>query len=130
MLNHVNCLAIVASANHSSSVTANARKARILPTWADSWQHSTPTWPVSMPRDSLVRRVTSSSVSSTSRLRTSGAYSYGQKKFDILKNSDVHAHARLRINGVVMNTDLWYDLYNVDRNNLLYLPVERRAYIW
>ncbi len=55
---------------------------------------------------------------------------YGQKKFDILKNSDVHAHARLRINGVVMNTDLWYDLYNVDRNNLLYLPVERRAYIW
>lgn len=55
---------------------------------------------------------------------------YGQKKFDILKKSDVHAHARLRINGVVMNTDLWYDLYNVDRNQLLYLPVERRAYIW
>lgn len=55
---------------------------------------------------------------------------YGQKKFDILKNSDVHAHARLRINGVVMNTDLWYDLYNVDRNQLLYLPQERRAYIW
>lgn len=55
---------------------------------------------------------------------------YGQNKFDILKNSDVHAHARLRINGVVMNTDLWYDLYNVDRNQLLYLPQERRAYIW
>ena len=28
------------------------------------------------------------------------------------------------------NTDLWYDLYGVNRNNLLYLPVERRAYIW
>ena len=55
---------------------------------------------------------------------------YGQKKFDILKKSDVHAHARLRVNGVVMNTDLWYDLYGVNRNNLLYLPVERRAYIW
>ena len=55
---------------------------------------------------------------------------YGQKKFDILKKSDVHAHARLRINGVVMNTDLWYDLYNVDNNQLLYLPRERRAYIW
>ena len=55
---------------------------------------------------------------------------YGQKKFDILINSDVHAHARLRINGVVMNTDQWYTLYNVTRDNLLYLPKERRAYIW
>ena len=55
---------------------------------------------------------------------------YGDKKFEILKNSDVHSHARLRVNGVVMNTDLWYDLYDVDRNNLLYLPKERRAYIW
>ena len=55
---------------------------------------------------------------------------YGQNKFDILKKSDNHSHARLRINGVVMNTDLWYELYNVDRNNLLYLPPERRAYIW
>jgi predicted metalloendopeptidase len=55
---------------------------------------------------------------------------YGQKKFDILCNSDVHAHARLRVNGVVMNTDSWYNIYDVDRNNLLYLPKERRAYIW
>lgn len=55
---------------------------------------------------------------------------YGDKKFDILKKSDVHSHARLRVNGVVMNTDLWYDLYDVDRNNLLYLPKGRRAYIW
>ena len=55
---------------------------------------------------------------------------YGQKKFDILKKSDVHSHARLRINGVVMNTDLWYDLYGVNRSHLLYLPPERRAYIW
>ena len=55
---------------------------------------------------------------------------YGQKSFDYIKNQDVHAPARLRTNGVVMNTDLWYDLYNVDSNNLLYLPLERRAYIW
>ena len=55
---------------------------------------------------------------------------YGEKKFEILKHSDVHAHARLRINGVVMNTDLWYDLYGVNKNHLLYLPPERRAYIW
>ena len=39
-------------------------------------------------------------------------------------------HSRLRVNGVVMNTDLWYELYDVDRNNYLYLPPERRTYIW
>ena len=55
---------------------------------------------------------------------------YNDAKFDILINSDVHSHARLRVNGVVMNSDLWYDLYGVDRNNILYLPPERRAYIW
>lgn len=43
---------------------------------------------------------------------------------------DTHSHARLRVNGVVMNTDLWYDLYGVDRNCNLYLPKERRTYIW
>ena len=55
---------------------------------------------------------------------------YGASKFDILKNSDVHSHARLRVNGIVMNTDLWYDLYDVHSDNLLYLPRDRRAYIW
>ncbi len=55
---------------------------------------------------------------------------YDDKKFDILQKSDVHSHARLRVNGVVMNTDLWYDLYDVDRNNLIYLPKDRRTYIW
>lgn len=47
-----------------------------------------------------------------------------------MQKTDVHSHARLRVNGVVMNTDLWYDLYDVDRNNLLYLPPERRTKIW
>lgn len=55
---------------------------------------------------------------------------YDQTKFNVLKTTDVHSHARLRVNGVVMNTDLWYELYDVDRNNILYLPPERRTYIW
>ena len=29
-----------------------------------------------------------------------------------------------------MNTDLWYKLYDVNRNNLIYLPRDRRTYIW
>ncbi len=55
---------------------------------------------------------------------------YNDQKFNILVNSDIHSHARLRVNGVVMNTDLWYELYDVDRDNVLYLPPERRTYIW
>ena len=55
---------------------------------------------------------------------------YGAEKFGFLQKTDVHSHARLRVNGVVMNTDLWYQLYDVDRNNYLYLPTERRTYIW
>jgi len=55
---------------------------------------------------------------------------YNDAKFNILISSDIHSHARLRVNGVVMNTDLWYELYDVNRDHILYLPPERRAYIW
>lgn len=55
---------------------------------------------------------------------------YSDQKFATFPKEDTHSHARLRVNGVVMNTDLWYELYDVDRNNVLYLPKERRTYIW
>ena len=55
---------------------------------------------------------------------------YGPDKLQNILTTDIHSHARLRTNGTVMNTDMWYDLYDVDRNNILYLPLERRTYIW
>ena len=55
---------------------------------------------------------------------------YSDTKLATFPKKDEHSHARLRVNGVVMNTDLWYELYDVDRNNILYLPPERRAVIW
>lgn len=55
---------------------------------------------------------------------------YSDEKLAQFPEKDVHSHARLRVNGVVMNTDLWYELFGVDRNCILYLPKERRAYIW
>lgn len=55
---------------------------------------------------------------------------YSDAKLENIKTADVHSHSRLRVNGVVMNTDIWYQLYNVDQNNYLYLPQERRTYIW
>ena len=55
---------------------------------------------------------------------------YSQEKLTSIIEMDNHSHCRLRVNGVVMNTDLWYELYNVNRNNILFLPQERRAHIW
>lgn len=55
---------------------------------------------------------------------------YSNTKLATFPKQDTHSHARLRVNGVVMNSDLWYELYYVDRNNVLYLPPERRSYIW
>lgn len=55
---------------------------------------------------------------------------YSPEKLSVIMSSDIHSHCRNRVNGVVMNTDMWYDLYDVDRNNVLYLPPERRTYIW
>ena len=55
---------------------------------------------------------------------------YSDAKFATFPKKDVHSHARLRVNGVVMNTDLWYELYDVDRNSILYLPPELRTHIW
>ena len=43
---------------------------------------------------------------------------------------DSHAMERERINGVVMNTDRWYELYNVQWGDNLYLRPEKRTHIW
>lgn len=55
---------------------------------------------------------------------------YSPDKLQSILTTDIHSHARLRTNGTVMNTDMWYELYDVTRDNLLYLPPERRTYIW
>ena len=55
---------------------------------------------------------------------------YSLEKLQLILTVDIHSHARLRVNGTVMNSDMWYDLYHVTRDNMLYLPPERRAYIW
>lgn len=47
-----------------------------------------------------------------------------------LKKNDVHSLAKERVNGIVMNIDRWYELYNVKFGDNLYLPTDKRAYIW
>lgn len=55
---------------------------------------------------------------------------YSDEKLKFILSDDIHSHCRLRINGIVMNSDMWYDLYDVNRNHILYLPPEKRTYIW
>ena len=43
---------------------------------------------------------------------------------------DNHSLARERINGVVTNTDDWYDLFDVKSTDKLYLAPEKRIRIW
>ena len=46
------------------------------------------------------------------------------------KDRDNHSLDKERINGVVSNTDAWYDLFNVKEGQKLYLPLNKRAHIW
>ncbi len=41
-----------------------------------------------------------------------------------------HSPARYRINGVVRNMDAWYEAFNVQPGDALYLPPEERVTIW
>lgn len=46
------------------------------------------------------------------------------------REKDEHSLGKERVNGVVMNCDRWYELYNVKWGDKLYLKPERRTYIW
>lgn len=55
--------------------------------------------------------------------RTQGRNEFGAGK-------DNHSLERERINGVVMNTDAWYELFDVKPGEKLYLKPEERTHIW
>ena len=44
--------------------------------------------------------------------------------------SNPHAPALMRVNGVVRNVDAWYEAFNVQPGDKLYLPPEQRVKIW
>ena len=45
-------------------------------------------------------------------------------------HQDVHAMERERVNGIVMNTDDWYELFGVKPTDKLYVAPEKRIIIW
>ena len=57
------------------------------------------------------------------RERTLGRNEFGAGK-------DEHSLERERVNGVVMNTDAWYDLFDVKPGDKLYRKPEERVHIW
>ncbi len=48
----------------------------------------------------------------------------------VADDSDDHSLARERVNGVVTNTDAWYDLFDVQPGQKLYRPTKERVKIW
>ena len=44
--------------------------------------------------------------------------------------TDPHSPSEFRVNGVVRNFDEWYDAFDVQADNALYLPPEQRVRIW
>ena len=45
-------------------------------------------------------------------------------------SSDPHSPAEFRVNGVVRNFDAWYEAFDVQPEDALYLPPEDRVTIW
>jgi putative endopeptidase len=44
--------------------------------------------------------------------------------------TDPHSPAEFRVNGVVRNIDAWYEAFNIQPGDDLYLPPEQRVHIW
>lgn len=44
--------------------------------------------------------------------------------------SDPHSPGQYRVNGIVRNTDAWYNAFDVTEKDRLYLPPEKRVTIW
>ena len=47
-----------------------------------------------------------------------------------LTASDPHSFRKFRVNGVVRNIDAWYDAFNVQANDKLYVESAKRARVW
>lgn len=53
-----------------------------------------------------------------------------QGRNELGAGKNVHSLERERVNGVVMNTDAWYDLFDVKPGDKLYRKPEERVHIW
>jgi len=52
----------------------------------------------------------------------------GALRAQLLTNE--HSPAKYRVNGVVRNVDAWYNAFNVQPGDKMYLPPEQRVHVW
>lgn len=55
---------------------------------------------------------------------------YSEKHIKSALANDVHSLSRERVNGVVANTEAWYDLFDIKPGDKLYRKPEDRIHIW
>ena len=55
---------------------------------------------------------------------------YRDENLEMRITSDPHSHSEARVNGIVRNFDTWYDAFNIQPGDALYLPPEQRVKIW
>lgn len=55
---------------------------------------------------------------------------YRDENLEMRITSDPHSHSEARVNGVVRNFDTWYEAFNIQPDDALYLQPEERVKIW
>ena len=55
---------------------------------------------------------------------------YREENLEVRLTSDPHSHSEARANGVLRNFEPWYQAFNVQPGNKLYLAPEERVKIW
>ena len=55
---------------------------------------------------------------------------YRDENLEVRITSDPHSHSEARTNGTLRNIDTWYEAFNVQENDALYLAPSQRVKIW
>ena len=55
---------------------------------------------------------------------------YRDENLESRITSDPHSHSEARTNGIVRNFDLWYETFDVQPGDALYLAPDERVKIW
>ncbi len=55
---------------------------------------------------------------------------YRDENLEVRITSDPHSHSEARTNGIVRNMDHWYEVFDVQEGDALYLSPEQRVKIW